>query len=162
MLVAAMACTLFVQFWKFLLGACRSCWEVCTLWPDMMANHWIQQGLLGLVSHLGSLVGCSRQGVTGHGTSKYLAFPAWNSKHSCWRCKATSCDTMPNWDFSEGATWRTSRYKPGALFQGTKACRINCQSTIQLSRVHFGQGLHWCCALCGLGGHSRSSWQHLQ
>ena len=33
------------------------------------------------------------------------------------------------------------------FFQGTKACRMNCQSTIQLSRVHFGQGLHWCYAL---------------
>ena len=27
-----------------------------------------------MVSHLGSLVGCSKQGVIGHGTSKYLAF----------------------------------------------------------------------------------------
>jgi hypothetical protein len=90
--------------------------------------------------------------------------PAWNSKHVCWRCKATSCDTMPYWDFcfSEGATRRTSIYKPGAFFQGTKACQINCQSTIQLSKVHFGQCLHWCYALCGLGGGSISSWQHIQ
>ena len=47
---------------------------------------------------------------------------AWNSRHICCSCKATYCDTMPYWDFSEGATWRTSRYKLGAFFQGTKAC----------------------------------------
>ena len=93
---------------------------------------------------------------------KIFGFPAWNSKHICWRCNDTSCDTMPYWDFSEGATWRTSRYKLGAFFKGTMACRINCQSAIQLSRVRFVQGLHWCYALCGLGGHSISSWQHLQ
>ena len=89
--------------------------------------------------------------MTGHGTSKIFGFPARNNKHMCWMCKSTSCDTMPYWDLSECATWRTSRYKPGAFFQSTKACNISCQSTIQLSKVHFGQGLHWCYALCGLG-----------
>ena len=49
-----------------------------------------------------------------------FGFLAWNSKHICWRCKATSCDTMPYWDFSEGATWRTSRYKPGAFFKAQR------------------------------------------
>ena len=54
-----------------------------------------------------------------------VGFPAWNRKHICWRCKATYCDAMPYWDFSEGATWRASRYKPGALFKAQKACKIN-------------------------------------
>ena len=91
-----------------------------------------------------------------------FGFLAWNSKHICWRCKATSCDTMPYWDSSEGATWRTSRYTPGAFFTMHKGLQY------QLS-VHYSvvQGSLWtrsALVLCTVWtwGHSRSSWQHLQ
>ena len=91
-----------------------------------------------------------------------FGFPACNNKHICWRCKATSCDTMPYWDFFIMCHMEDLKIQAWCFFKAQQACNINCQSTNQLSKVHFGQGLHWCYALCGLGGHSRSSWQHLQ
>ena len=49
-----------------------------------------------------------------------FGFPGWTGKVICWRCKATSDDTMPYWDFSPGAKWRTNRYKAGCFFKAQR------------------------------------------
>ena len=41
----------------------------------------------------------------------------------CWICKATSDDSMPYWDFSMGAKWRTKRHKPGTVFKAQRITR---------------------------------------
>ena len=61
--------------------------------------------------------------------------------HLMIQCHTGTCQKVPH-----GEPQNTSL----VLFvvQSTKACNINCQSTIPVSKVHFGQGLHWCYALC--------------
>ena len=38
----------------------------------------------------------------------------------CWRCKATSDDSLPYGVFAMGARWKTKRHKPGTFFKALR------------------------------------------
>ena len=83
-------------------------------------------------------------------------FPLLGGTMICWRCRAAYDDHMPYWGFSIRCPMEDQEAQTWNLLQGPDDCKSNCQHHCSLALVsHFGHGMHWHDALCGLGGSPR-------